>query len=51
VLAHRLVLTAEAQASRRSSAELIRNLIQRVPVPVPQGAHDPTAQWAAGRRR
>jgi MoxR-like ATPase len=45
VLAHRLVLTAEAQAGRRSSAELIRGLIQRVPVP--QGALDPTAQWAA----
>jgi MoxR-like ATPase len=43
VLAHRLVLTAEAQASRRSSADLIRNLVQRVPVP--QGAHDPSAHW------
>jgi MoxR-like ATPase len=49
VLAHRLVLTAEAQASRRSPAELIRNLIQRVPVP--QGAFDPTAPWAARRTR
>ncbi len=48
VLAHRLVLTAEAQASRRSSAELIRNLIQRVPVP--QAAFDPTAQWSGARR-
>jgi MoxR-like ATPase len=46
VLAHRLVLTAEAQAGRRSSAELIRGLIQRVPVP--QGALDPTAQWVSG---
>jgi MoxR-like ATPase len=46
VLAHRLVLTAEAQAGRRSPAELIRGLVQRVPVP--QGAMDPTAQWMAG---
>ncbi|WP_423202213.1 AAA family ATPase [Herbihabitans rhizosphaerae] len=36
VLAHRLVLTAEAQASRRSPADLINALLQRVPVP--QGA-------------
>jgi MoxR-like ATPase len=48
VLAHRLVLTAEAQAGRRSPAELIRGVVQRVPVP--QGALDPTAQWAASRR-
>nr|WP_312865981.1 MoxR family ATPase [Saccharothrix violaceirubra] len=33
VLAHRLVLTAEAQAARRSSADLVRGLLQRVPVP------------------
>jgi MoxR-like ATPase len=43
VLAHRLVLTAEAQATRRSSADLVRALIQRVPVP--QAASDPTGQW------
>ncbi|HEU5471526.1 MAG TPA: MoxR family ATPase [Actinophytocola sp.] len=49
VLAHRLVLTAEAQAGRRSSAELIRNLIQRVPVP--QGGLDPAAQWMNPARR
>jgi MoxR-like ATPase len=46
VLAHRLVLTAEAQAGRRSATELIRTLVQRVPVP--QGALDPSAQWVAG---
>ncbi|MFD1151931.1 AAA family ATPase [Saccharothrix hoggarensis] len=43
VLAHRLVLTAEAQAARRSSADLVRNLLQRVPVP--QAALDPTGQF------
>jgi MoxR-like ATPase len=42
VLAHRLVLTAEAQAARRSPADMIRGLLQRVPVP--QGA-DPAAAW------
>jgi MoxR-like ATPase len=46
VLAHRLVLTAEAQAARRAPAELIRALLQRVAVP--QGAGDPAAQWVAG---
>ena len=55
VLGHRLVLTAEAQAARRSPGDLIRALIQRVPVPqgpAPQGAgmgeHSP--QWATGLR-
>ncbi|MEU6150334.1 MoxR family ATPase [Actinosynnema sp. NPDC047251] len=43
VLAHRLVLTAEAQAARRSSADLVRNLLQRVPVP--QGGLDPSGQF------
>ncbi|AOS62702.1 AAA family ATPase [Actinoalloteichus hymeniacidonis] len=33
VLAHRLVLTAEAHAARRTAAELVRALLQRVPVP------------------
>jgi MoxR-like ATPase len=33
VLAHRLVLTPEAQAGRRAPADLIRALVQRVPVP------------------
>jgi MoxR-like ATPase len=48
VLAHRLVLSAEAQAARRSAAELVRALLQRVPVP--HGAPDPNAQWGAGVR-
>ncbi|SDM91169.1 MoxR-like ATPase [Allokutzneria albata] len=39
VLAHRLVLTAEAQAARRSPADLVRGLVQRVPVP--QGGPGP----------
>ncbi|MBO0841266.1 MAG: MoxR family ATPase, partial [Sciscionella sp.] len=33
VLAHRLMLSAEAQASRRSPADLVRALLQHVPVP------------------
>jgi len=33
VLAHRLVLTAEGQAARRPAGELIRGLLQRIPVP------------------
>ncbi|KAA2258873.1 MoxR family ATPase [Solihabitans fulvus] len=48
VLAHRLVLTAEAQAARRSPVDLIRALLQRVPVP--HGAADPTGQWARDNR-
>jgi MoxR-like ATPase len=47
VLAHRLVLTPEAQAARRSTAELIRSLVQRVPVP--QAAPDPNAHWSRNR--
>jgi MoxR-like ATPase len=47
VLAHRLVLTAEAQAARRSPADMIRGLLQRVPVP--QGV-DPSAQWVSDAR-
>jgi MoxR-like ATPase len=34
VLAHRLVLTAEGQAARRSAADLIRGLMQQLPVPL-----------------
>ena len=51
VLAHRLVLTAEAQAARRSSADLIRSLIQRVPVP--QATPSPNGQYtkSAGTNR
>ncbi|GAA2837396.1 AAA family ATPase [Crossiella cryophila] len=49
VLAHRLVLTAEAQAARRSPADLVRGLVQRVPVP--QGpAGNQSQQWHAGLR-
>jgi MoxR-like ATPase len=48
VLAHRLVLSAEAQAARRSSAELVRALLQRVPVP--HGSTDANMQWGAGLR-
>jgi len=48
VLAHRLVLSAEALAARRSAAELVRALLQRVPVP--HGAADPNAQWVSGLR-
>jgi MoxR-like ATPase len=47
VLAHRLVLTAEAQAARRSPADMIRGLLQRVPVP---HGTDPSAQWVSDVR-
>ncbi|KMS87694.1 hypothetical protein ACZ91_29945 [Streptomyces regensis] len=33
VLAHRLVLTTEAQAARRSPADVVRSVLQRLPVP------------------
>jgi MoxR-like ATPase len=33
VLAHRLVLTTEAHAARRSATDVIRTVLQRVPVP------------------
>ena len=36
VLAHRLVLTTEAHAARRSATDVVRSVLQRVPVP--QGA-------------
>ncbi|RKT73195.1 MoxR-like ATPase [Saccharothrix variisporea] len=49
VLAHRLVLTAEAQAARRSAADLVRNLLQRVPVP--QAALDPSGQFLQNVQR
>ena len=53
VLAHRLVLTPEAQASRRSTAELIRALVQRVPVPQSGPGQPPQAaapHWPTGSR-
>jgi MoxR-like ATPase len=49
VLAHRLVLTPEAQAGRRSPAEMIRALVQRVPVP--QAGPQAGAEWAARGNR
>jgi MoxR-like ATPase len=33
VLAHRLLLTSEAHATRRSAPDLVRQLLQRIPVP------------------
>ena len=45
VLAHRLVLSAEAHAARRSPADLIQALLQKMPVPM--GTPDPT-QWVRG---
>nr|WP_250549646.1 AAA family ATPase [Pseudonocardia sp. H11422] len=35
VLAHRLMLTSDAQASRRSAGDLVRGLVGRLPVPAP----------------
>jgi MoxR-like ATPase len=53
VLAHRLVLSPEAQAARRSRAELVRAVLQHVPVPRgngpggngPGGNGEPPGQW------
>jgi MoxR-like ATPase len=39
VLAHRLVLTTEAHAARRSASDVIRAVLHRVPVP--QGSGQP----------
>ena len=33
VLAHRLLLTADAQVSRRSAADVVQNLLERTPLP------------------
>jgi MoxR-like ATPase len=35
VLAHRLLLTPDAQASRRSPVDIVRALVGRTPVPAP----------------
>nr|WP_092530901.1 MoxR family ATPase [Amycolatopsis arida] len=37
VLAHRLVLTTEAHAARRSATDVVRSVLQRVPVPTGNG--------------
>jgi MoxR-like ATPase len=37
VLAHRLMLTPDALASRRSAVDIVRSLLGRHPVPVPRG--------------
>ncbi len=46
VLAHRLVLGADAQTARRSADDLVHALVQRVPVP-----QDPAARNGAPVRR
>jgi len=38
VLAHRLVLTSEARATRRSASDLVRQVLDRTPVPRGDGA-------------
>jgi len=48
VLAHRLVLTAEGQAARRPAADLVRGLLQRIPVPQGTGAPGPGGTGGAG---
>ncbi|WP_016700420.1 AAA family ATPase [Actinoalloteichus spitiensis] len=45
VLAHRLVLAPEAQAARRSPAEVVHGLLQRVPVPQGTGSTQRSGQW------
>jgi MoxR-like ATPase len=39
VLAHRLVLTSEAHATRRSASDLVRQLLRKIPVPKGTDAH------------
>jgi MoxR-like ATPase len=57
VLAHRLVLTAEASASRRSPSDLIRGVLQRVVVPHGNGRvpaappAQPNGRWLGGALR
>jgi MoxR-like ATPase len=36
VLAHRVILTAEAQMAQRTAEGIIADLVRRVPVPAPQ---------------
>jgi MoxR-like ATPase len=56
VLAHRLVLTAEALAARRSPADLIRSVLQRVVIPhggsgqVSQPVSGPNGRWLGMRQ-
>ena len=45
VLAHRLVLGPEAQTARRSAADLVRSVLQRVPVPHAPGPAEPANLW------
>jgi MoxR-like ATPase len=37
VLAHRLLLTPDALAARRSAVDIVRSLLGRHPVPAPPG--------------
>ena len=48
VLAHRLVLTAEALAARRSPADLIRSVLQRVVIPHGGGGNGQVSQPVSG---
>ena len=45
VLAHRLVLGPEAQTARRSAADLVRSVLQLVPVPHAPGPAEPANLW------
>ena len=39
VLAHRVLLTPEAQIARRSPEQVITTLVSRLPVPTTRGRH------------
>lgn len=41
VLAHRLIPTAEARIGRRDAAQIVTDLLDRVPVAVSGGQHRP----------
>ena len=49
VLAHRLLLTAEANVAQRSTADLVRIVLQRIPVP--RGPTGPDARLVAAPQR
>ena len=51
VLAHRLLLTAEAQVARRSAEDVVADLVERTPLPTCPGALAGAATRCAPRCR
>ena len=48
VLAHRLILSPEAQMSDRTPADVIEELLESVPIPTPSGADTPARSGRSG---